>query len=98
MAGPKPSLASFSLKPCARIATKVWTRGQADGIAQMQRSMALLKADRIDLMQVHHLVDWRSHLATLRDWKAEGRVRYLGVTHYTSSAYPELEAVLRSET
>jgi diketogulonate reductase-like aldo/keto reductase len=59
--------------------------------------MALLKADRIDLMQVHNLVDWRTHLATLREWKAQGRIRYLGVTHYTSSAYGELEAVLRSE-
>ena len=80
------------------IATKVWTGGRTEGIAQMQRSMSLLKARRIDLMQVHNLVDWRTHLATLRDWKAEGRIRYLGVTHYTSSAYDELEAVLRSET
>ncbi len=64
----------------------------------MQRSMALLKADRIDLMQVHNLVDWRTHLETIRAWKVEGRIRYVGVTHYTSSAYDELEAVLRSET
>ena len=82
----------------AFIATKVWTRGEAEGIAQMQRSMALLQTDRVDLMQVHNLVDWRTHLATLRAWKAEGRIRYLGVTHYTSSAYDELEAVLRNET
>ena len=81
----------------AFIATKVWTRGQVEGIAQMERSMALLKTDRIDLMQVHNLVDWRAHLATLRAWKAEGRIRYLGVTHYTPSVYDELEAVLRAE-
>jgi aryl-alcohol dehydrogenase-like predicted oxidoreductase len=80
------------------LATKVWTRGRTEGIAQMERSLALLKTDMIDLMQVHNLVDWRIHLGTLRDWKAQGRIRYLGVTHYTASAYDELEAVLRSET
>jgi aryl-alcohol dehydrogenase-like predicted oxidoreductase len=63
----------------------------------MRESMALLRADPIDLMQVHNLVDWRTHLATLRDWKREGSVRYIGVTHYTESAYAELEAVLRAE-
>jgi diketogulonate reductase-like aldo/keto reductase len=53
---------------------------------------------RIDLMQIHNLVDWRTQLATLRRWKDQGRVRHLGVTHYTASAYPQVEAVLRSET
>jgi diketogulonate reductase-like aldo/keto reductase len=48
-------------------------------------------------MQIHNLLDWRTHLATLRDWKAAGRIRYLGVTHYTASAYDELERVLRDE-
>ena len=91
-------LSDAGSRPKAFIATKVWTRGRAEGIAQMQRSMALLKSDQIDLMQVHNLVDWRTHLATLRTWKAEGRIRYLGVTHYTSSAYDELEAVMRAET
>jgi diketogulonate reductase-like aldo/keto reductase len=81
----------------AFIATKVWTTGRAAGIAQMQRSMQLLRTDRIDLMQVHNLVDWRTHLATLRGWKRDGRINYLGVTHYTSSAYDQLEAVMRSE-
>jgi len=59
--------------------------------------MRLLRTDRIDLMQIHNLLDWRLHLATLRDWKARGRIRYLGITHYTSSAYAEVEAVLRAE-
>ncbi|TMJ29068.1 MAG: aldo/keto reductase [Alphaproteobacteria bacterium] len=80
------------------IATKVWTRGRQAGIAQMERSFALLKAGRIDLMQVHNLVDWQTHLTTLRRWKEDGRIRYLGVTHYTASAYDELEAVMRKET
>ena len=90
-------LAAAGSRDRAFLATKVWTLGRAEGIAQMERSMALLKADRIDLMQVHNLVDWRTHLATLRDWKAQGRIRYLGVTHYTSSAYGELEALMRAE-
>ena len=81
----------------AFIATKVWTRGRAQGVAQMQELMRRLRADRIELMQVHNLLDWRTHLATLRAWKREGRITYLGVTHYTSTAYAELEAVLRAE-
>jgi diketogulonate reductase-like aldo/keto reductase len=81
----------------AFVATKVWTRGGEAGIAQMSRSMQLLRTERIDLMQVHNLVDWRVHLKTLRAWKDAGRIRYLGVTHYTSSAYADLEAVMRAE-
>src|SRR5713226_6197598 len=81
---------------CGR-ATKVWTRGRQAGITQMERSFALLKVKRIDLMQVHNLVDWQTHLATLRRWKQDGRIRYFGVTHYTASAYDELEAVMRKE-
>jgi len=81
----------------AFIATKVWTTGRDNGIAQMRTSMRLLKTDRIDLMQIHNLVDWRAHLPTLRAWKAEGRIRYLGITHYTESAHDELESVMRAE-
>ena len=80
------------------VATKVWTRGRQAGITQMERSFALLKSKRIDLMQVHNLVDWETHLATLRRWKQDGRIRYLGVTHYTASSYDDLEAVMRKET
>ena len=82
----------------AFVATKVWTQGRQAGIEQMRRSMALLRTGpRIDLMQVHNLVDWRTQLATLRNWKAEGRVRYLGVTHYQVSAHDDLEAAMRAE-
>jgi diketogulonate reductase-like aldo/keto reductase len=81
----------------AFLATKVWTRGREAGVKQIERSMQLLRSDKLDLMQVHNLLDWRIHLATLRDLKSNGRIRYLGVTHYTSSAYRELEAVMRSE-
>jgi aryl-alcohol dehydrogenase-like predicted oxidoreductase len=81
----------------AFIATKVWTPGQRAGIAQMERSMALLRTGHIDLLQVHNLVDWRIHLDTLRGWKAQGRISYIGVTHYTDAAHSELEQALRTE-
>ena len=79
------------------LATKVWTSGREAGVAQMEASVRKLRARRLDLMQIHNLLDWRTHLATLRAWKDAGRIRYLGVTHYTASAYDELERVLRGE-
>ena len=91
------SLLGAKAHPKPFLATKVWTRGRDAGITQMRRSMELLDTDCVDLMQVHNLVDCKNHLATLRDWKAAGRIRYLGVTHYTASAYADLEAVLRTE-
>ena len=81
----------------AFLATKVWTSGREAGIAQMEQSFARLRTRRMDLMQVHNLVDWRTHLATLRGWKDKDRVRYIGITHYTASAYGEVEAVLKAE-
>ncbi len=79
------------------LATKVWTRGKEDGIKSMERSMALLRAKRIDLMQVHNLVDVQTQLTTLREWKAQGRIRYLGVTHYEAGAFADVERIMRSE-
>lgn len=81
----------------AFVATKVWTTGREAGIRQMQRSMQLLQKQPLDLMQIHNLVDWRTHLKTLRQWKNEGRIRYLGITHYTAGAYDQLEAIMRAE-
>ena len=90
-------LASEGRRSRAFVATKVWTQGRNEGVRQMQASMRLLQAERIDLMQIHNLVDWKLHLATLRQWKEQGRVRYIGITHYTASAYADVEAVLRAE-
>ncbi|MGI3745747.1 MAG: aldo/keto reductase [Janthinobacterium lividum] len=81
----------------AFLATKVWTRGRDEGIAQMEASFRLLRTGRIDLMQIHNLLDWKTHLPTLRQWKEEGRIRYTGLTHYTPSAYAEVEAALKAE-
>lgn len=79
------------------LATKVWASGREAGLAQMEQSFRRLRARRLDLMQIHNLLDWRAQLRTLRDWKAAGRLRYIGVTHYTAGAHDELERVLRAE-
>lgn len=79
------------------LATKVWTRGRRAGIREMERSLARMRTDRMDLMQIHNMVDWRTQLATLRDWKEAGRVRYIGITHYTRSAFDDLAAIIRAE-
>jgi aryl-alcohol dehydrogenase-like predicted oxidoreductase len=88
-------LAAAGTRDKAFLATKVWTRGRDAGIAQMKESMRLLRTDRIDLMQIHNLVDWKTHLPTLKAWKTEGRIRLMGITHYTESMHGELESVLR---
>lgn len=90
-------LAGRTPRPAAFLATKVWTTGRDAGRAQMEASFRLLRTPRIDLMQIHNLVDWRAHLPTLRAWQAQGRIRYIGLTHYTASAYAEIEAALRAE-
>jgi len=90
-------LLSADLQQRAFLATKVWTRGERAGIEQMNRSQQLLKRQPLDLIQVHNLVDLDTQLKTLRAWKEAGRVRYLGVTHYTVSAHAELAGVLARE-
>lgn len=77
-------------------ATKVWTSGRDNGIRQMEESFRLMRVERMDLMQIHNLQDWRTHTATLRDWQQRGRVRYLGITHYHEGAYGELETLLKT--
>jgi diketogulonate reductase-like aldo/keto reductase len=79
------------------LATKVWTTGREQGIEQMQASAQRLRTKRIDLMQVHNLVDLRTHLKTLRAWKEEGKIRYIGFTHYTVGAHRELAALVKKE-
>ena len=78
-------------------ATKVWTSGREEGIEQMNDSFKKMKRNKMDLMQIHNLVDRKTHLKTLREWKDNGKVRYIGITHYTESAYDELEKIMKSE-
>jgi len=76
-------------------ATKVWTNGKNEGISQMQQSMQRLGVDQIDLMQIHNLRDWRTHIDTLQDWKAQGKIRYLGITTSHGRYHAELETILQ---
>jgi diketogulonate reductase-like aldo/keto reductase len=104
------------------LATKVWTRGKREGIAEMERSRQRMRAERIersetgggdpaglaggaggsaprgiDLMQIHNLLDWQTHLPVLREMKQAGKIRYLGVTHYSHGELPQIERMMRSE-
>ncbi len=78
-------------------ATKVWTSGRSAGIEQMTSSMRKMRRKSMDLMQVHNLVDWQTHLDTLRGWKEDGKVRYIGITHYTNSSHQNLKRIIESE-
>lgn len=79
------------------MATKVWTSGKENGIRQMEDSFRLLRRTQMDLFQIHNLVDWQTHLRTLRDWKEKGKVRYIGLTHYLDSAHADLEKIISRE-
>jgi diketogulonate reductase-like aldo/keto reductase len=84
-------VAELGLRDKLFMATKVWTSGRAEGIRQMEDSFRKLRVKTMDLMQVHNLLDVATHTKTLQEWKAQKRVRYIGITHYTSSAYAEVE-------
>jgi diketogulonate reductase-like aldo/keto reductase len=89
-------ISALGLRSKLFVATKVWTRGKTAGVRQMEESMRLLRAQPIDLMQVHNLVDVDTHLETLAEWKRAGRVRYVGITHYTASAHDSLVRLIQS--
>ena len=78
-------------------ATKVWIDGQKEGIEQMQNSMKLWGVKKFDLMQIHNLRDWEAHLETLRQWKADGKIRYIGITTSHGRFHEELETILETE-
>src|SRR5262245_2752740 len=90
-------VAELGLRDKLFLASKVWTTGQAAGAEQVETSLKRMGLGKIDLMQVHNLVDLKTQLATLRKLKAEGRIRYVGVSHWVASAYAELERTLRDE-
>ena len=89
-------IADLGLRQQLFIATKVWTSGKAAGVAQMEDSMKKLRAKPVELLQVHNLLDVEAHLGTLTEWKHQKRVRYIGVTHYTNTAYAEVAKVIRA--
>jgi len=77
------------------LATKVWIDGKSAGEAQMQKSIDLMNAGVIDLMQVHNLRDVEVHMATIREWQEKGRIRYSGITHYTARAHRSMERAMQ---
>jgi aryl-alcohol dehydrogenase-like predicted oxidoreductase len=79
------------------LATKVWSNGKAEGTQQMGRSLDLLGKSKLDLIQVHNLTDWETQLATLQEWKKQGRIRYTGITHSTTSRQADVARVLERE-
>ena len=89
-------VAELELRERLFVATKVWTQGRDEGIRQMEASFKRLRVQQMDLLQVHNLVDVATHSKTLREMKSAGRVRYIGITHYTSSAYGSVERELKA--
>jgi len=89
-------VSELALRDKLFMATKVWTRGREEGIRQMETSLRRMRVERMDLLQVHNLVDVETHTRTLKDWKERQRIRYLGITHYTASAYAEVERWLKT--
>jgi diketogulonate reductase-like aldo/keto reductase len=89
-------IAQLKLRERLFIATKVWTRGKSEGIQQMEQSFQRLRVQQMDLMQIHNLVDVATHTKTLMEMKNQTKVKYVGITHYTSSAYAEVERWLKT--
>ncbi|MEO8552846.1 MAG: aldo/keto reductase [Kofleriaceae bacterium] len=90
-------LAAIAAKQKPFLATKVWTSGKREGQAQIARSMQRMRTKVLDLLQVHNLVDVHTHLPVLRDLKAAGTIRYLGVTHYQHGAFDQIEKLMKTE-
>jgi diketogulonate reductase-like aldo/keto reductase len=78
-------------------ATKVWIYGRESGIRQMNESLKLWGLKSFDLMQIHNLRDWKVHIKTLRDWKEEGKIRYIGITTSHGRDHEEFEKIEKSE-
>ena len=89
-------VAELGMRDKVFLATKVWTSGRDEGLRQMEQSFRRMRARRMDLMQVHNLLDVQTHTKALLGMKEEGKVRYVGITHYTSSAYAEVERWLKT--
>jgi aryl-alcohol dehydrogenase-like predicted oxidoreductase len=90
-------VAAFGLRSRLWFATKVWTRGREAGERQIAESFRRLRTDRLELLQIHNLLDWREHLPTIRSMQQQQKVRYSGITHYRADAHEELERVLGAE-
>ena len=90
-------LRTLENQPGVFAATKVWTRGREQGIEQMQESAQRMNVEIFDLIGVHNLVDWQTQLDTLKHWKKEGKVRYIGITTSSGRDHKELIEIMRNE-
>ena len=88
---------SLDPRPPMFAATKVWTTGKDEGIAQMEESAKRMAVDVFDLIAVHNLQDWQTHMATLKDWKEQGKVRYIGITTSHGRSHEEFLKVMKTE-
>lgn len=79
------------------LATKVWTEGRENGMRQIEESFQKMRTDKISLIQVHNLLDWKTQIKTLRSLKDEGRINYIGITHYKSNAFDEMIKIMKAE-
>jgi aryl-alcohol dehydrogenase-like predicted oxidoreductase len=79
-----------------QFATKVWCHGRAQGETQIEHSFQLLRTRYIDVLQIHNLVDWQTHLGTIERLQRQGRIGLIGITHYSTSAYPTMLDIMRS--
>ena len=79
------------------LATKVWIEGKEAGEIQMKESSKKLNKAVIDLMQIHNLLDWQTHIKTLYDWKEQGKINYIGISHFRSNAFSQIEKIITKE-
>ena len=79
------------------LATKVWIEGKQAGEIQMKESSKKLNKAVIDLMQIHNLLDWKTHIKTLYDWKEQGKINYIGISHFRSNAFSQIEKIITKE-
>ncbi len=79
------------------LATKVWTEGRDNGMRQIEESFQKMRTDKISLIQVHNLLDWKTQIKTLRSLKDKGRIDYIGITHYKSNAFDEMIKIMKAE-
>lgn len=79
------------------MASKVWTSGKSNGESQIQRSIKKMQKPVMDLMQIHNLQDWKTHINTLYDLKEKGKIKYIGISHYQPYAYQDMIYIMETE-
>ena len=79
------------------LATKVWTKGKLEGENQIKESFRKMHTSKIQLIQIHNLLDWKTQLTTLRKMKELGEIEYIGITHSQSKVFPAMEKIINNE-